>query len=237
MPVALYDWSGFYVGANGGYGSSRKCLEALPGGVSAVPGGVFFTGDSGCHNATGGFAGGQIGYRWQSSAWVFGLEAQGDWADLSGSRLDATFGTAAFGGVINRSRVDAFGLFTGQIGYAWNSVLLYAKGGAAVTSDRYDSRTSLPSIVPFTTAASETRWGGTVGIGVEFGLAPNWSIGAEYNHLFMGTRDLINTFTASGGLFPAGTFLGTQPIRVRQDADLVSVRVNYRFGGPVVARY
>ena len=49
-------------------------------------GGVFF-GNEGCHDATGGVAGGQIGYRWQSAAWVFGLEAQGDWADLRGSNL------------------------------------------------------------------------------------------------------------------------------------------------------
>ena len=86
----------------------------------------------GCHDATGGTAGGQIGYRWQAGTWVFGLEAQGNWADLSGSNTSLVFGATD-----NRSRIDAFGLFTGQIGYAWNNVLLYVKGGAAVTDDRY----------------------------------------------------------------------------------------------------
>ena len=43
------------------------------------------TGDEGCHNATGGVVGGQIGYRWQAANWVFGVEAQGDWASLTGS--------------------------------------------------------------------------------------------------------------------------------------------------------
>ena len=72
----IYDWSGFYVGANGGWGSSRNSWDFF-----SPP---FLVGDEGSHDATGGVAGGQIGYRWQSGTWVFGLEAQGDWADLSG---------------------------------------------------------------------------------------------------------------------------------------------------------
>src|SRR5215475_8409540 len=67
MIAAVYDWSGFYVGANGGWGSSRKCWD------NVTPAGVFFA-NEGCHDATGGVAGGQIGYRWQTGTWVFGLE-------------------------------------------------------------------------------------------------------------------------------------------------------------------
>src|ERR1700692_4509755 len=66
MVAAIYDWSGFYIGANGGWGSQRNCFTA----VSAT--GTLLTAE-GCHNATGGVAGGQIGYRWQTSQWVFGL--------------------------------------------------------------------------------------------------------------------------------------------------------------------
>ena len=95
-----------------------------------------FSAAEGCHDATGGVAGGQIGYRWQSGAWVFGLEAQGDWADLSGSNVSLLLPPA----LPTRSRIDAFGLFTGQIGYAWNNALLYAKGGAAVTDNSYSYR-------------------------------------------------------------------------------------------------
>src|ERR1700694_519946 len=80
-PAAIYDWSGFYIGANGGWGSSRKCWDA--GTFGPV-----FIGDEGDDDASGGVAGGQVGYRWQSSAWVFGLEAQGDWADLLGSEIN-----------------------------------------------------------------------------------------------------------------------------------------------------
>src|ERR1700738_2302257 len=63
MVAAIYDWSGFYIGANGGWGSSHKCWDF------ATPAGAF-VGAEGCHDATGGVAGGQIGYRWQSGTWV-----------------------------------------------------------------------------------------------------------------------------------------------------------------------
>jgi outer membrane immunogenic protein len=74
----------------------------------------------------------------------------------------------------------------------------------------------------------QTRWGGTVGVGLEYGFAPNWSVGVEYDHLF--TRDKTFNFTT-----PAGVLF--QSDRIRQDVDLVTARVNFRFGGPVIARY
>src|SRR5689334_8397448 len=69
MVAAIYDWSGFYVGLNGGGGSSHACWTN----TSAIPNAA-----EGCHDATGGLVGGQIGYRWQSAGWVTGLEARGD---------------------------------------------------------------------------------------------------------------------------------------------------------------
>jgi outer membrane immunogenic protein len=227
MMAPYYDWSGFYVGANGGWGSSHKCWDA----------GTFYTnsiGDEGCHDATGAVAGGQIGYRWQSSAWVFGLEAQGDWADLRGSQVNKAIYLVAPGDVTNRSKVDAFGLFTGQVGYAWNNVLFYVKGGAAVTRDVYESITTVGAIVG--ARGSETRWGGAAGAGLEFGFAPNWSVGVEYDHLFMGNRTVGLYSTGYVPLpGPVGTLVGTN--RMGQDVDLVTARVNYRWGGPVVAKY
>jgi outer membrane immunogenic protein len=217
--AAIYDWTGFYIGANGGGAWARKCFDVVP-----VVGAVLLA--EGCHDATGAVAGGQIGYRWQSSAWVFGLEAQGDWADLSASTRSGQFilvpGDASF-----NTRVRAFGLFTGQIGWAWNNALLYVKGGAAVTDDRYEHRFFATNVV--FDRANETRWGGAVGVGVEYGFTPNWSVGLEYDHLFMGDRNL--NFTT-----PVGGVLSTID-RVRQDVDMVTARINYRFGGPVVARY
>src|ERR1700716_66899 len=93
MAAAMYDWSGFYIGANGGWGTHRQCWDFTAG--------TFATAE-GCHDATGGVAGGQVGYRWQAGAFVFGLEAQGDWANLRGSNISVFF--PAFN---NRSEIDA----------------------------------------------------------------------------------------------------------------------------------
>jgi outer membrane immunogenic protein len=227
MIASIYDWSGFYIGGNGGWGSSRKCWDAGTFGP-------FLIGDEGCHDATGAVAGGQIGYRWQSSAWVFGLEAQGDWADLRGSNVNRAFGLVTVGDVTNRSKIDAFGLFTGQVGYAWNNTLFYVKGGAAVARDVYEATTTVGAIVG--ARGTETRWGGTVGAGLEFGFAPNWSVGVEYDHLFMGDRTVgLYSTGLVPGVGTAGALVGTN--RIGQDVDLVTARVNYRWGGPVVARY
>ena len=214
-PIAMYNWSGFYLGINAGGASSRNCWD-----LNAVAGAAIPVVSEGCHNATGGLVDGQVGYRWQSTNWVFGLEAQGDWANLKGSNASAP---AAFAPIVNQTRIDAIGLFTGQVGYAWNNVLWYVKGGAAVTHAKYDG-------FLFGLAfdnASETRWGGAVGTGLEFGFAPNWSVAVEYNHLFMGGRNVNFSFFG----------INDRTDRIKQDVDMGTVRLNYTFGGPVVAKY
>jgi outer membrane immunogenic protein len=218
MVAAYYDWSGFYIGANGGGAWSRKCWDIVP-----VVGGPLLA--EGCHDASGAVAGGQIGYRWQAGQFVFGLEAQGDWADLTGSRVNQQF-IVVPGDATSNSRIRSFGLFTGQLGYAWNNVLGYVKGGAAVTDDRYEHRFVGTNVV--FDAARETRWGAVVGVGLEYGFTPNWSVGVEYDHMFMGDRNL--TFTTPIGLVSTVD-------RVRQDVDVVTARINYRWGGPVIAKY
>jgi len=204
MVATIYDWSGFYIGINGGGGSAHTTWDFIG------------TGTEGSHNATGGTIGGQIGYRWQSGQWVFGLEGQGNWADFSGDNISVLFPDR------NRTRVDAFGLITGQVGYAWNNVLAYVKGGAAVVGDKYDVYSTATGALLAST--SQTRWGATVGAGLEFAFAPNWSVGVEYNHIFLGDKDV--TFAG---------LVGTD--RIRQDVDMGLVRLNYKFGGPVIAKY
>src|SRR5580704_12517375 len=223
MVAAIYDWSGFYLGINGGGGSSRDCWTATSSNGVALP-----NVSEGCHSATGGMVGGQIGYRWQAASWVFGVEGQGDWADLKGSNPSQI----ALIPYNNQTKVDAIGLLTGQVGYAWNNVLLYVKGGAAVTDNKYSSFFPVGNVfaaagVPFN-QASDTRWGGAVGAGIEVGFAPNWSVALEYDHLFMGNPNVT---------FPASAIAVTRSDNIRQDVDMGTIRVNYRFGGPVVARY
>jgi outer membrane immunogenic protein len=219
MIPAYYDWSGVYVGLNGGWGRSHNCYTN-----TAVLGVPVAPATEGCHNATGGTAGGQVGFRWQASSWVFGIEAQGNWADFKGSNLSLTAPATT-----NHTRIDAFGLFTGHIGYAWDTVLVYVKGGGAITDSKYEGLATGTGVI--IDRATDTRWGGTVGAGLEFAFYPNWSAAVEYDHLFMGTKNknFASVFPIAG--------LNTRNDDIRQDADLVTVRVNYRFGGPVIAKY
>jgi outer membrane immunogenic protein len=219
-PPPIYDWTGFYIGANGGWGQARACWDLLtPTGLDDA---------LGCRDGSGGVVGGQIGYRWQFNQFVVGVEGQGDWADLSSTRVSTLF--PAF---TTRAKVDGIGLITGQVGYAWNAALLYFKGGAAVTGNNFDvlSTVTGANLASF----SSTRWGGTVGVGFEYGFGPGWSVGVEYDHLFMGHNN--NSFSVVNPIV-AGALN-----RISEDVDMVTVRFNYRFNGfggltaPVAARY
>jgi len=214
--VPYYNWTGPYAGFNGGWGEARNCWDFL------TVTGVFF--NDNCRGASGGVAGGQVGYRWQTGSWVWGVEALADWANLSRSRvsfLDPDFTL--------RAKVDGIGLITGQIGYAWDAALFYLRGGAAVTHNQFDIFTTLAGI----NLASDTtsRWGGTAGVGFEYLFTPNWSVGVEYDHLWMGNQN--NSF----GVVVVPGFVSD---RISENVDMVTVRVNYRFGGwgvPVGPRY
>jgi outer membrane immunogenic protein len=172
----------------------------------------------GCHNGDGWLAGGQLGYNWQAGNWVFGLEFSGSFADISGSHAALLDPTDTY-----RSRVDSVLLFTGRVGMTFDRVLRYVTGGGAWVNDRFryvDAGVG-------TAAANTDRWGWTIGGGAEFALSPNWSLAAQYNYVDLGRRD--EAF--SGGGVVAFTD------RVQQELHLATVRLNYRFGGPVVARY
>ena len=104
---------------------------------------------------SGGLAGGQIGANYQAGSWVFGVEADASWADLTGN-------TACVTGIVGvaancRAKVDALGTFAGRLGFALDRVLFYGKGGAAFANDKYE----LNSIAAY--RANETRWGWMVG--------------------------------------------------------------------------
>jgi outer membrane immunogenic protein len=204
--AAVSTWSGLYLGVNAGYGRNRDHWSGVPDRL-----------DFGSHLATGALGGGQIGYRLQSGALVVGLEAAGDWAGVSGHHLDAR--AAPF---VDHSRLNALGLFTGQAGYAWKDALLYAKAGAAVADLRWESAVDTTHY-----EREKVRWGATVGAGLEYGFAPNWSIGLEYDHLFLARHD------ESLSVGPCCTPFSA---RVGGDVDLVTARINYRFGSLAISR-
>jgi outer membrane immunogenic protein len=222
---AVYDWSGIYFGGFGGWASSRDCWvvnqTAL---VGVIQPGI----NEGCGNATGGVAGGSFGYRFQSGNLVAGMDAMGGWAGLSGSNTSLAAGLIG-AAVTNQSKMDAFGLYTGHFGLAWNNSLFYLKTGLAVTDNKYQGQFTGTGVA--FDQANETRVGYAIGLGYEYGFTPNWSVGVEYNHFFM--------FNSANNLNLIGTNTLSRVDTIQQDVDMVLLKVNYHFGlgGPVVAKY
>lgn len=216
--IAAYNWTGWYVGAHGGGGWSFKGWTD----VTAAPL------DEGSHNASGGLAGGQIGYNWQSGPVVIGVEAQASWANLNSSHVSLAFPTDS-----DRTRVDALGTFAVRLGYAWDRLLFYAKGGGAWAHDKF-SITDIPSGITYANF-TQTRWGWMVGAGVEHGITGNWSAKLEYNYMDFGSARSDNVVCSPnfGCTGPGGSFNES----VVQRIQLLKAGINYRFGGPLVAKY
>jgi outer membrane immunogenic protein len=201
MPVA-YDWTGFYIGGHVGYGWADKSWTDSFGIVTAG------------HESDGFLGGGQVGFNYQINQFVFGVEGDISWANLSGGASTGPFNVNA--------NVDWTSTLTGRVGLAFDRWLVYGKGGVAWAGDRYSTNTYT---FPLTAEISDTRWGWTAGAGVEYAFAPQWSAKLEYNYMDFGTRSYA---------FAPG--ISTD---IDQQIHAVKFGINYKFGGggPIMARY
>jgi outer membrane immunogenic protein len=263
MAPAVFSWTGFYIGANVGGawtpnngGSDFAPLFppfiVLPPAVAiptVIPGQLAsLVGDG---RRSGVIGGGQIGYNWQVNQFVLGVEADAVGTGLKGSSATAsrTIGAPIFAVPVTQTVTVDFGhvewmaSFRGRAGFAVNQALFYVTGGGAV-AEFGGSRTTLvngPGIsIPAagtyvaTTGSSTTRWGWTVGGGIEWAFNQNWSVAGEYRYTDFGNRG--TTFDIPSGLAAAPIFF-TGTSRSRLTVEQATFRLNYRFGGPVVARY
>lgn len=182
-PMArVYDWTGFYIGAQGGYGWS----------------------DSQGLDLKGGFAGGTVGYNWQTGSLVLGIEGEGAWADIGQ--------TAGIVGLLTvGTKLEAFGSIAGRVGYAFDNLLIYGKGGFAAASNNVNV-TVLG--VPFN--STRTHVGYTLGGGLEYGFSRNWSAKVEY---LWAHYDSQTYFSGTAAAFASGDI----------DVSTVKAGVNYRF--------
>jgi len=198
-------WTGFYIGAHvGGAFSSDNNFSGLAIG----------------NNSNGRVLGGlQGGYDWQFNPnWVVGVEGQYSW--LSGG-----VGAVFPGGFIYNNNQRGLGSLTGRVGYTWGPGMVYVKGGYAY-SDNNESVTLGGIPVAFATAGGHTN-GYTIGAGIEYVFAQNWSVKAEYQYYNFGDAH----FAAPAPLFATGNFT--------TDDNVFRAGVNYRinWGGPLVGRY
>jgi outer membrane immunogenic protein len=233
----VYNWTGFYIGVNAGYGWSRDRSVTFsnitgtlvsPGGV---PGVVSF-------DTKGAVAGGQIGYNVQSGMFLFGIEADADYANISG-------GATAFGLIdVRRSstgdqRLNAFATLRGRLGLVQDRFLGYVTGGLAVGSVKSTASFSNTDGCTFpggganqcpTGSVSKSLAGYTLGGGAEFAFDRSWSIKGEYLYYNLGNV----SYTLADANFPGVTYGATTEFR----GHIIRGGINYRFdAGPVIARY
>lgn len=187
-----FSWQGLYFGANGGYGWNADSSASFAGGSGSI-------------SPDGWFAGAQIGYNAQFRALVLGIEADFQGADIANSNAFAT----NVGLTTTSSEVDWFSTVRGRIGYAAGPALLYVTGGWAFGEVDYRLNSPAASF-----SGSETQNGYTLGGGVEWAFAPNWSLKTEYLYVDLGKE----TFNG-----PVG------PYTTETDFHTARVGLNYRF--------
>jgi outer membrane immunogenic protein len=241
------NWNGFYFGVNAGGSigvfSNADAISGFPTFAGFPATGNPFLSSSDKRALPGFMGGAQVGWNFQpaGSHVVFGVEADWDFSSerstliVQGQNIAATLFTINY---TDQERIRDLGTFRGRIGWAHDSYLWYVTGGGAWA--RIDSDYTLGSSFPVTTFPSgtsesfrTTKGGWTIGAGVETCLwGSGWSAKLEYLYVNLGT--ITNTFQTVPTA--AGTF-STFASENKIEDHIIRVGLNYRFGGPVVARY
>lgn len=198
----LYNWTGFYMGANlGGAWESTTVTDPFFG--------VQFS-----NNRSGFIGGGQIGYNWQlSPQFVFGIEGTFDGADIRSTETALSLSGDL---LASSAKVDWIATVAARFGLAANNWLFYGKVGGGWVHDTV-SLTDLSAPGLFV-SQSDSKGGWLVGAGIEYGITQNWTIRVEYDHLG------LNSSTSQG--FTADPF---DVVNVSRHFDMVTAGINYKF--------
>jgi outer membrane immunogenic protein len=232
-----YNWTGFYVGVNAGWAWSDSDLRLTPNAPLTAPGGLgdtiaLLVANQPTRRRADGFTGGgQIGYNWQTDNWVFGWEADFNYIDLKhnfnfASGIPAASTTV---GLTGEFSADWFATLRARVGWASGPWLAYVTGGLAV------SRLTLVEAVNVTTGAgpgvfnaskTDTKWGWTIGGGLEWAIGPQWTAKVEY--LYVDFGDINAVGPVSGAIAP---LIPGAAVSYHADltASIVRVGLNYRF--------
>jgi outer membrane immunogenic protein len=232
MPV--HSWTGCYVGGHVGAGwDHTKFYDpgTQIGGILqqniAPPGSSIDLG--GGASAIGGV---QAGCDYQfANNWVIGLAGDFAWASIKDQGADPFFTGKNPGPIPISNRTDELASLTGRVGYAWNQILFYGKGGAAWAHDRYSIQNLFnlngsgcfnPADVACNPTGSTTRLGWAAGAGVEWAFAENWSAMVEYDHYGFDSKTIGFSDRNATSTTPA-------LLNVNQNIDIIKVGLNYRF--------
>lgn len=250
--VEVWNWTGFYIGGNVGYSWGRSntdvsyfnTVTGLP--IVPPPGSI----TNSAFDINGAIAGGQAGYNWQNGSWVWGVEADIQWSGEKGSanyRCAATIiggaclpaltflpAGATGSNLAYDQSLEWFG--TARLRGGWlvsPRVLLYATGGLAYggikTTGNLAALNGNGGAVFGTGSNSDTRFGWTVGAGVEGMITQNWTAKLEYLYMDLGS------FSGGTYIVPPG-LIGAR-VNSNFTDNILRAGINYKFGGPVVAKY
>ena len=184
MVAAIYDWSGFYIGINGGGAWGDSKWDSV-----------------GTFDVSGAMIGGTVGYNWQFSQFVLGLEG-----DVDATWIDGSSTAACLAGC--KTSNSWLATVRGRVGYAFDRFLPYITGGFAVGN--------IKASTPGFAGGDDTNAGWTVGGGLEFVIAGNWTAKAEYLHVDLGSLNCGNACTGT-------------PSNVDLTTNLVRGGVNFKF--------
>lgn len=196
MAAPMYNWTGVYIGINGGGAFGRESWNDNT---------TVFPLASITHNPNGGVFGGQLGFRYQWSQLVLGVEGTWDWAGLRDS--------VTSGGDIETFKVKSLYTVTGQVGLAWDRWLPYVKGGWAGAQTSFDI-----AAFGLDPSNSQTANGWTIGGGIDYAVWQNLILGVEYDHFNLN----YGQFTVPGLTLEVSNLS-------RLTIDQVVARLSYKF--------
>jgi opacity protein-like surface antigen len=233
-----YDWTGAYIGVQGGYGFGQQRWPDIADPLN--PG-------RGKYDADGWLAGGTGGVNVQSGVFVFGVEGEWMWTGIKGGQ---TF-TDAFGGVSQtttlETSIDWLAIASARAGFVvGDKLLLYGKGGLAIAEEKHSvtlaqTVTGIGSTV-IALNAKPVHTGVVAGAGAEYALGGNWSAKIEYDYIRMFGQEFTGTGIETVNVPPTVGQIDFQQKfnKMSQDMHLIKFGVNYHFNPmPVVvsARY
>lgn len=210
-------WTGFYVGGQlGGGWSDDSWYDPFPSTVDDFSGLTNVRGFGDSTHATGPLGGGLIGGNWQYNAWVLGVEADWNAANITGENTCFS----GIGGVNCRRIVNSLATLTARVGLTYNQSLVYAKGGGSWSNADYQIQGNTNALRLGNQDIQRDSRGWTTGVGIEYALTPCWSTFFEYNYL-----DLGDTKTYFANVSEINAF----NIPVSQSMNLFKTGVNYKF--------
>lgn len=241
--AAIYNWTGFYIGANVGGGWGNRNVDYTANDPATAS--VFTSGGQPPATSfrTSGLLGGlQLGYNWQiAPTWLVGLETDFDWSGMkgSGSSSGLVVGLAPYTATVDE-RIKWFGTVRARLGYLpAPNILTYITGGFAYGrvehTGSYNNGTigfiniiaptlncSATNTACLTGSSSSVASGWTLGGGLEYAIVQNWTLKAEYLYVSLGAKSLTEN-----AVVPTGASINANFSRT--NFNVARVGLNYRF--------